>query len=60
MFNHDTQLYYTLKIGARDGGSTPLEEEAVIYVQVRTHTLALILQSFYEFFLIIRLHRNIT
>lgn len=35
LFNLNTQTYYTLKIRARDGGSPPLEEEAVIYVQVR-------------------------
>lgn len=34
LFNLNTQPYYTLKIGTRDGGLPPLEEEAVIYVQV--------------------------
>lgn len=39
LFNQDTQLYYTLKVGARDGGSPPREEQAVVYVQVRTGSL---------------------
>lgn len=38
MFNLYAQPYYTLKIGARDGGSPPLEEEAIIYVQVQSYT----------------------
>lgn len=41
LFNQDTQLYYTVRVAARDGGSPPLEEEAVLYVQVPTHTLTL-------------------
>lgn len=39
LFTHNAELYYTLRIRARDGGMPPLEDEAVIYVQVRSLTV---------------------
>lgn len=36
LFTHNAEPYYTLRIRARDGGRPPLEDEAVIYVQVRS------------------------
>ncbi|XP_044045793.1 protocadherin-23 [Siniperca chuatsi] len=34
LFTQNAELYYTLKISAKDSGATPLEETAVIHVQV--------------------------
>ncbi|XP_067441162.1 protocadherin-23 [Thunnus thynnus] len=34
LFNQNAERYYTLQVTARDGGATPLEDTAVIHVQV--------------------------
>lgn len=36
LFTQNTELYYTLKIHAKDSGAPPLEDAAVIHVQVRS------------------------
>lgn len=40
LFTHNAEPYYTLRIRARDGGKPPLEDEAVVYVQVRSLTVS--------------------
>lgn len=43
LFSQDAELYYTLKVTARDGGASPREDTAVVHVQVQCllhlHTL---------------------
>nr|XP_046274188.1 protocadherin-23 isoform X2 [Scatophagus argus] len=34
LFTHNTEPYYTLKVTAKDSGATPLEDAAVVHVQV--------------------------
>lgn len=36
LFTQNTELYYTLKVTAKDSGATPQEDTAVIHVQVQS------------------------
>lgn len=36
LFTQNAETYYTLKISAQDSGATPLEDTAVIHVQVQS------------------------
>ena len=38
-FSQSPQTHYTLAVVARDGGPTPLEEKAVIHLQVQTQCM---------------------
>lgn len=38
-FSHNTRQHYTLRVTARDSGALPLEESAVIHVQVLSQCL---------------------
>lgn len=51
LFTQNSESYYTLKINARDSGATPLEDTAVIHVQVQSSKKNY-RRDFWEFYLL--------